>query len=109
MSKAKTPREKKQLSLKRDHRATPPANGKPNPKNVAAAKRRSHQQERHAVDQVLHTIGPVPDEDELIDVEIAAKVTGQQQHSRAFKKTPDVPLKKVVEAKSERRNGTTKK
>lgn len=103
MSKAKTPRQKKQLSLARDHRALKTESPSANPKNVAAAKRRSHQQERHAVDQVLHSLGHSPDEDELIDVEIAAKTTGQLQHERSFKKTPDVPLKNAVDKKAQQR------
>lgn len=104
MSKIKTPRQKKQLSLTRDHRAPTAGSAKTKRTNSAAEKRRSHQQERHAVDQVLHKLGAEPDEDQLIDAELAAKITGRLTQGRGVKKPPDIPLKKAVQIRAQRRS-----
>lgn len=99
MSKEKSPIQKKESSLKHDRRNVYGENPAQSRKNIALGKQRSHQEERHAVGQILGQLGPSPDEDAMIAIESAAKVKGQLQKRKAFKKVPDAALRDVLATK----------
>lgn len=108
MRKKQSPQQKKRLSLQHDRRSTAGEKSKSNRKNVPLAKQRSHQQERHAVDEALHSLTGALDDTEVDDVEGTAKTVGRREHLRSYKKTPDKPLGEVIKVKSTRRRQKSK-
>ena len=92
MSTVKNPRQKKRLSLKRDHRSTEHENAKAHRRKIAKGKQRSHMDERRTVAQVLHQLKGHVEEDDATNVELEAKVAMAASHNHAFRKDPDVPL-----------------
>jgi hypothetical protein len=103
MSKIKSPREKKRLSLKRDRRNTYGENSKSSRKNIARGKQRRHMDERRGVAQVLGRLKSEVDEDVGSEAEAKAKLRIADSRNRGFKKVPDTPLGVVLALKNSTR------
>ena len=73
MSKIKSPREKKKLSLARDRRNTYGENPRASREGIHRGKQRSHMEERRAVDRVLRHLREKPDENEAIEADVLIK------------------------------------
>lgn len=105
MSKVKTPGEKKQLSYEHDRRNAYGENQKSSRKNIPRSKQRSHQDERRSVRQAL-----IPAQGAVVD-EVADEAQsqvlrmGRIKKLEAFRKSPDRPLKDVVERRLRKRAG----
>jgi hypothetical protein len=109
MSKVKSAKQKKELSLKLDRRNAIGTTPHPGRKDVALEKQRSHQRERRVVHQILDSVGPHPGEDEATAMQHDLKVKSRAKQLKGFKKPPDVPLAKVIEHKLARRKRTDDK
>jgi hypothetical protein len=96
MSSIKNPKEKKLLSLKNDRRNVYGENPASSRKNIARGKQRSHQQERHAISEVL--LGQSGSSVDLDGDEVESAVRDKAVISKrkAFKKWPDAPLADVL-------------
>jgi hypothetical protein len=99
MSTTNSPQEKKRVSLERDRRNTYGENSKSSRKNIRQGKQRSHMLERRVVTQSLAVIKGSTDEDAANAAESHARVRLIQSKREAFRKTPDTPLKDVLERK----------
>jgi hypothetical protein len=99
VSKIKSPKEKKKLSLARDRRNTYGENPQASRKGIRHGKQRSHMEERRAVGRVLRHLKEVPDEDEAMEADVLAKTLTVQKKREAFKKRPDEPLGVVIKRK----------
>jgi len=99
MSKIKSPREKKALSLKRDRRNTFGENAKASRKAIPRRKQLSHMQERRAVAQVLGHLRESATEGDAAEADALAKTTLTQSKRKAFKKHRDTALGVVVKEK----------
>lgn len=105
MSKVKTPQEKKRLSYQHDRRNTYGENQKSSRKNIPLSKQSSHQDERRSIRQTLFPAhGTVLDE-VADEVQSQALRKGRLKKLDAFRKSPDRPLKEVVEQRLKRRTG----
>lgn len=103
MSKIKSPREKKALSLKRDRRNTFGENSKASRKAIPRRKQLSHMGERRTVSQILsHLREGAADANEA---DVLVKTTIVERKHKAFKKSPDAPLEVVVKKKLAKRKG----
>jgi hypothetical protein len=102
MSKVKSAKQKKELSLKLDRR-NPVDQTHATRKDVALEKQRSHQRERRVVHTILDSVGAHPGEDEATAMQHAVKVKSRVKQLKGFKKPPDVPLADVIERKLARR------
>ena len=103
MSKVKTPQEKKRRSYENDRRNTHGENQKSSRKNIPRSKRMSHQDERRSVRQALISAkGTVVDE-VADEAQSDAMRRGRIKKLAAFRKSPDRPLKDVVERRLQRR------
>ncbi|HVS45942.1 MAG TPA: hypothetical protein VMS32_04690 [Verrucomicrobiae bacterium] len=102
MSKEKSAPAKKALSLQHDRRNVYGESPHASRKNIPRGKQRSHQHERRAVSQELGGLGVSPDDDMLVAVESAAKTVARAAKRKAFRKTPDEPLAKVLADKQRR-------
>jgi hypothetical protein len=99
MSTVKSPREKKDLSLKLDRRNTYGENSKATRKSVPRGKQRQHMNERRSVGQALRELQGSVHEDEATDAELLAKFRVTNSRRKGFKKQPDAPLGIVLETK----------
>jgi hypothetical protein len=99
MSTIKSPREKKELSLKLDRRNTYGENSKASRKSVPRGKQRQHMNERRSVGQALRVLHGNVHEDEAADAELLAKTRVTNSKRKGFKKQPDVPLGIILETK----------
>jgi hypothetical protein len=103
MSKIKSPREKKRISLARDRRnvfgESPHAARKSIPKRKAMA----HQQERQAASQALGKVFGNLGVDALEAVENEATTRAKLKRVTGFKKIPDQPLSQVIKRKQAKR------
>lgn len=106
MSKIKSPKEKKQLSLERDRRNTYGENSKSSRKNIAKGKQRRNMDERRGVVQVLGHLKGEVDDDVASEAELRAKVTIADSRNRGFRKIPDKPLGVVLARKKSNRPAT---
>jgi hypothetical protein len=97
VSKVKSPKEKKRLSLERDCRNVYGENPAASRKGIAKGKQRQHQNERRSAAQALTQLKGSPDEDFAKDVELEAKVAAAMSRKYGFRKTPDLPLGKFLE------------
>jgi hypothetical protein len=99
---AKTPQEKKKLSLKKDRRNVYGENDKASRKGIPRAKQLGHKAERRAVQSALAPAKQVLASDiEIADeVQFAAKTRTIQGKRKSFRKTPDVSLGVVLKRKS---------
>jgi hypothetical protein len=103
VSKIKSPKEKKKLSLARDRRNTYGENPQASRKGIRHGKQRSHMEERRAVGRVLRHLKEVPDEDEAMEADVLAKTLTLQKKREAFKTRADEPLGVVIKRKLSRR------
>ena len=103
MSKIKSPKEKKKLSLARDRRNTYGENPKASRKGIRRGKQRSHMKERRAVGHVLRHLKEQPDEDGAIEADVLSKTLTLQKKRKSFKKRADEPLGTVIKRKLARR------
>src|SRR5437762_11907224 len=99
MSKVKSPKEKKSLSLKRDRRNDFGENSKASRKGIRRGKQRSHMQERRAVGSIVGRLRGEADENLAIEIDASAKGKILQSKLKAFKKMPDAPLGVVIKQK----------
>jgi hypothetical protein len=99
MSKVKSPKQKKQLSLDRDRRNTYGENSKSSRKNIARGKRLRRMDERRGVAQVLNRLKGAVDEDQGANAELQAKLRVADSRNRGFRKIPDQPLGVVLSRK----------
>ena len=105
MSKIKTPREKKRLSYERDRRNTFGENQKSSRKNIPRSKQNSHQEERRSVRQALIVAQGNATEEVADEAQSQALRKGRIKKLKAFRKSPDRPLREVIERQSLRRTG----
>lgn len=103
MSKIKSPKEKKKLSLARDRRNTYGENPVASRKGIRRGKQRGHMAERRAVGHVLRHLKEKPDEDGAIEADVLSKTLTLQKKRKAFKKRADEPLGTVIKRKLARR------
>jgi hypothetical protein len=98
---AKTPQEKKKLSLKKDRRNVYGENDKASRKGIPRSKQLSHMAERRAVQSALAPAKQARASDiEIADeVQFATKTQTIQGKRKAFRKTPDVSLGVVLKRK----------
>jgi transketolase len=104
VSKIKSPKGKKKLSLARDHRNTYGENPEASRKGIRRGKQRSHMEERRAVGHVLRHLKEKPDEDRAIEADVLSKTLTLQKKRKAFKKRADEPLGAVIKRKLARRD-----
>lgn len=105
MSKIKSAREKKALSLKRDRRNTFGENSKASRKAIPRRKQLSHMGERRAVSQILNHLREGAAESDATEADVLAKTTIVEKKRKAFKKRRDTALGLVVNKKlAERRD-----
>jgi hypothetical protein len=97
MSRVKSPREKKRLSLDRDRRNVFGENDKASRKNVPRAKQRSQMKIRRSVSQALARVRGDIDESVALEADALTSVRTKLLRQKAFKKMPDGPLHAVIE------------
>jgi hypothetical protein len=103
VSKIKSPREKKELSLRRDRRNTYGENSKSSRKAIPRGKQRGHMGERRAVRQILSHLREGLEQKAADEADVQAKTTIVAKKHKAFKKKPDTPLGVVVKKKLAKR------
>jgi hypothetical protein len=103
VSKIKSPKEKKRLSLVRDRRNTYRENPEASRKGIRRGKQRSHMEERRALGHVLRQLKVKPDEDGAVEADVLSRTLTLQKKRKAFKKRPDEPLGIVIKRKLARR------
>lgn len=103
MSKVKSAREKKALSLKRDRRNVYGENPQANRKGIRRGKQRSHMEERRSVREILSHLRERADESDAIEADILTKTAVVRSKHKGFKKMPDRPLGEVVKRKLAKR------
>jgi hypothetical protein len=108
VSKVKSPKQKKQLSLERDRRNSYRENSKSSRKNIARGKQRRYMDERRAVTQLLCGLKGNVEEHFASDVELKVKVSIADSKSRGFRKLPDEPLGTHLMRKKRLNNGATR-
>jgi hypothetical protein len=84
MSKLKSPREKKAVSLKRDRRNTYGENPQASRKGIRRGKQRSHMGERRAVSEILGRLRERPEESDEADV--LAKTRSSRKNAKHLRK-----------------------
>ena len=103
MSKVKIPQEKKRLSYEQDRRNAYGENQKSSRKNISRSKQLSRQDERRSVRQALISAqGHVADE-RSDEAQSQALRKGRSKKLKAFRKSPDTPLGKVIERRLRKR------
>ena len=103
MSKVKSAKEKKVLSLKKDRRNIYGENPQASRKGIRRGKQRSHMKERRSVGKILSHLRERAEESDAMEADVLAKTAILQSKHKAFKKTPDAPLGEVVKRKLARR------
>jgi hypothetical protein len=99
---AKTPQEKKELSLKKDCRNVFGENDKASRKNIPRSKQRSHMAERRAVQNALAPAALAGAFDVAVadDVELSATTRAIAQQRNSFRKKPDQSLGSILKNKA---------
>jgi hypothetical protein len=97
MSRVKSPREKKRLSLDRDRRNVFGENDKASRKNIPRAKQRSQMKIRRGVNQALAKVRGEADESLALEADALARVRTKALGQTAFKKMRDQPVGIVIE------------
>ena len=103
MSKVKSAKEKKALSLKKDRRNIYGENPRASRKGIRRGKQRSHMEERRSVGKILRQLRESAEELEAIEADVLTKTAIVRSKQKAFKKTPDRPLGEVVKRKLAKR------
>ncbi|HKR28315.1 MAG TPA: hypothetical protein VJS11_12705 [Acidobacteriaceae bacterium] len=99
MSKVKTPQEKKKDSLNRDRRNNYGENDKASRKSIPRSKQMSHQAERRAAKQPLANVAGEVEEERATNAEQESHAQSIRQKRSGFRKSPDVPLRDVLQHK----------
>jgi hypothetical protein len=102
MSKFKSPREKKAVSLNRDRRNTYGENDKSSRKNIPLSKQHSHQAARRAANQPLAQLVETVDDEAAVEADVRVRVSTVEHRRKGFVKCPDEPLKAVLERRKTR-------
>jgi hypothetical protein len=102
MSRVKSPKEKKRLSLKRDRRNRYGENSKSSRRNISKGKQRTHMKERRTVKETLRHLEGAVSENDASQAEFLAKTWTIQNHRKGFKKVPDTPLGEVLAKRQEK-------
>ncbi len=107
MRKVKSPIEKKFPSYENDRRNVYGENNKSSRKNIRKGKQRSQMRTRRTVGLILSTmqnwVHSEVTRDTVCAAEQQARVAVKINKMRAFKKSPDQPLRRIVEDKLARR------
>lgn len=103
MSKVKNPKEKKELSLKKDRRNTYGESPHAARKSIPQNKARQHREERHAANQILREAKYASADEQIAKVENNIKAKTKKKRLKGFKKYPDTPLGEVIKQKIKRR------
>jgi hypothetical protein len=103
VSKIKSAKEKKALSLKKDRRNIFGENSKASRKGIRRGKQRSHMEERRSVGKILNRLREHGEEADAIDADVSIKDAIARSKLKAFEKMPDKPLGEVVKKKLEKR------
>jgi hypothetical protein len=99
MSKVKSPREKKRISLLRERRNVYGECPSSSRKNIRRGKQRSHMEMRRAANEELRSLKGVTDELDAEETEARAKDRMLALGRSSFKKVPDAPLGEVIKRK----------
>jgi hypothetical protein len=103
VSKVKSAKEKKALSLKRDRRNIYGENPQASRKGIRRGKQRSHMEERRSAGKILSHLRERAEESDAIEADVLTKTAIVRSKHKAFKKTPDKSLGEVVKRKLARR------
>ncbi len=103
MSKVKSAKEKKALSLKKDRRNAYGENPQASRRGIRLGKQRSHMNERRTAAAILRTVKGGEEQNDPADVDALTKTALLSSKRRAFKKDPDKPLGVVLKRKLARR------
>ena len=103
MSTIKTPQDKKRQSYEHDRRNTYGENQKSSRKNIPRSKKRSHQDERRSVRQVLSSAQGSNASEVADQAPSEALIKGRLKKLQGFRKSPDRPLGEVVKRRLRRR------
>ncbi|OBV37924.1 hypothetical protein [Janthinobacterium psychrotolerans] len=103
MSTAKSPQEKKALSLAKDRRNLYGESPHSSRKNIKRGKQNQHQEERRTANQALALINAGSSEEQMIAHEVAAETRARLHRLDGFKKEADRPLGDFIERQQERR------
>ena len=87
VSKIKSPKEKKTLSLARDRRNTYGVNPKASREGIRRGKQRSHLEERRAVGHVLRHLKEKPNEDGAIEADVLSKTPDTPEKTQSIQET----------------------
>src|ERR1700735_3578924 len=96
MAKAKTPQEKKALSLKRDRRNVYGESTKGTRVGIPRSKQQSKQAERRAAKQPLLGVSGNVDEQSALVAQDASAAAATLKRRQGFRKSPDLPLGEVL-------------
>jgi len=104
MSKAKSPQQKKQLSLERDRRSIYGENDKAGRKLVPRRKQLSRMAQRRGVAQILSGVRGDINEETGDSIESQVQATTGGFNLKAFRKRPDIPLNEFLARTGKRPN-----
>lgn len=96
MARAKSPQEKKALSLKHDRRNVYGESTKGTRVGIPRSKQRSKQSERRAAKQPLLAVSGDIDEQSALIAQDASFAAGTLKRRKGFRKSPDLPLGEVL-------------
>jgi hypothetical protein len=99
VSKVKSAKEKKALSLKRDRRNVYGENPQASRKGIRRGKQRSHMEERRSIREILSHLRERAEESDAIEADVLTKTAVVRSKQKGFKKTPDRPLGEVIKRK----------
>jgi len=104
--KAKSPQEKKKISLAKDRRNIYGECPTSSRKNIKRGKQRSHMEQRRAVAEELRAVKGPANEVDADRADTSALDRMKVLARYAFKKEPDAPLAVALERKANRRSKT---
>jgi hypothetical protein len=103
VSKVKSAREKKAISLKKDRRNAYGENTQASRRGIPLAKQRSHMNERRTAAEILRKVKGSEEQSDSAEADALTKTALLSSKRRAFKKSPDEPLGVVLKRKLARR------
>jgi hypothetical protein len=103
VSKVKSAKEKKALSLKKDRRNMYGENTKSSRRGIRLGKQRSHMNERRTAAEILRRVKGSEEQTDSAGADALTKTALLSSKRKAFKKSPDTPLGVVVKRKLARR------
>src|ERR1700735_1336528 len=108
MAKAKTPQEKKALSLKRDRRNVYGESTKGTRVGIPRSKQQSKQAARRAAKQPVQRVTGSVDEKSALTAQDESVAAGGRMHLKEFRKMPDLSLGEVLRLKKIPLNNATR-